>query len=117
MDVPVTDTADPVDALTPDMLRSEVWSELVPILALHPAGSLEQLSAVSPAFDWWLTESPAVTSTVAPLSLVRDALADLIIATRPAVPLRDLLPGLPLTTPAVALRVGARAATTGLTPG
>jgi hypothetical protein len=108
----VTDTADPVDALTPDTLRDELWAELVPFLAAHPAGTLEQLTRVSPASDWWLTESPAVTSTVAPLSHIRDALADLIIVSQPARSLRELLPGLPLNTPTVVLRVGTRASTT-----
>ena len=108
----MTDTADPVDMLSPDMLRGELWAELVPFLAAHPAGTLKQLSTVSPAADWWLSESPAVTSTVAPLSQVRDALADLIIVSRPTTPLRELLPGLPIATPTVVLRVGARASTT-----
>jgi hypothetical protein len=101
-----------VDDLPPDAFRDEVWCELLPWLSQYSAGTVTELSHLSPAADWWLTESPAVTSTVVAMSRIRKAIAQLAVSDMGDVPLGRVVPFLNSATRMESLRLGSRAMTT-----
>lgn len=100
-----------VDSLPPDAFSDALWSELLPWLAQYSAGTLTELSNLSPAADWWLTESPAVSSTVIAMSQIRRAIAQLAVSDMPTVRLGQLVPDLPSRTSVAALRPSSRSMT------
>lgn len=101
-----------VDDLPPDAFRDEVWCELLPWLSQYSAGTVTELTHLSPAADWWLTESPAVSSTVVAISQVRRAIAQLAVSDMGGAPLSHVVPSLKGDTRIEALRLGSRAMTT-----
>lgn len=98
--------------LPPDAYHDTPWTLALPWLGSHPAGSLPELSELAPAPDWWLTESPAVTSMAAPHDEICATLSRVILGNYPEVPFRDLLPTLPARLPLAALPLGSRSRTT-----
>lgn len=101
-----------VDDLPPDAFRDEVWCELLPWLSQYSAGTVTELTLLSPAADWWLTESPAVSSTIVAISQVRRAIAQLAVSDMGDTLLSHVVPGLKSDTRIEALRLGSRAMTT-----
>lgn len=101
-----------VDDLPPDSFRDEIWCELMPWLSQYSAGTVTELTHLSPAADWWLTESPAVSSTVVAISQISRAVAQLAVSDMGGAPLSQVVPGLSGATRIEALRLGSRAMTT-----
>jgi hypothetical protein len=102
----------PSHDLTPDAFRDERWTELLPWLAEYAPGQAPRLLEVCPAPDWWLTDSPAVTSAAAAPADVCRAIAVTFIADRPLATFGDAFPTLPAVVSTGALPLSTRARTT-----
>jgi len=98
--------------LPPDAYHDAPWTLLLPWLAQHAAGSLRDLTELMPAPDWWLTESPAVTTMASNHDELCSALARVIMSSHPETPFGELLPSVPRRLPLTAMPLGSRARTT-----
>lgn len=97
--------------LTPDAYHDRPWADLFPWLGHHAPGSIHELADITPAPDWWLTESPAVTTMSAHHEDLCRVLAEVLITRYPDTVLGVGVPTLPVRLPLTALAVGSRART------
>jgi hypothetical protein len=102
----------PSTDLPPEAYLDAPWVQVLPWLAHYPAGSLRELTDLSPAPDWWLTESPTLTTMVVDHFDLCTALARVLIARHADSPLGQSLPTLPPQLPISALPAGSRVRTT-----
>jgi hypothetical protein len=98
--------------LPPEAYQDAPWVHVLPWLTHYPAGTLRQLTDLSPAPDWWLTESPALTTMVVDHFDLCTALARVLITRHPESPLGQSLPTLPPQLPLSTLPAGSRVRTT-----
>jgi hypothetical protein len=100
------------DDLPPEAYSDAPWTMVLPWLARHSAGSLRDLTDLSPAPDWWLTESPAISSMAISHDGLCRSLARVMVVNNPAAPFFECMPTLPVRLPISALSLGTRARTT-----
>lgn len=103
-------TEEPND-LPPDAYHDAAWPQILPWLARHAPDSTPELAVAAPSPDWWLTESPAVTTMAVDHDDLCRRLARLFITRHPDTTFDDAFPTLPVRLPLAALRTGARART------
>ena len=86
------------DVLPPESYSDRTWSDLFPWLTQYRPGGVTELAEVCPAPDWWLRESPVVTSVTSDFSVARRAIARVAVADLPALRVADFAPMLPSPT-------------------
>lgn len=101
-----------VDELPPDAYSDRAWTDLFPWLAQYLPGGATELSDASPAVDWWLNESPAVTSIATGFAAARRAVARVAISDLPSMRINEFAPHFPRPTAAAAQRPSNRVMTT-----
>ncbi|GIH20684.1 sigma factor-like helix-turn-helix DNA-binding protein [Rugosimonospora africana] len=99
------------DDLPPDAYHDTAWPQILPWLAHHAPDTTPELAVAAPSPDWWLTESPAVTTMAVDHDDLCRRLARLFITRHPDTTFDDAFPTLPVRLPLAALRAGARART------
>jgi len=100
------------DDLPPEAYTDAPWTLVLPWLARHSAGSLRDLTDLAPAADWWLTESPAISSMAIAHDDLCRSLARVMVVNNPAAPFFECMPTLPQRLPVSALVLSTRARTT-----
>jgi hypothetical protein len=103
-------TSEPND-LPPDAYHDVPWPQVLPWLSLHAPESAPELSVVAPSPDWWLTESPAVTTMAVNHEDLCRRLARMFVIRHSDTIFDDGFPTLPVRLPLAALPTGARART------
>ncbi|MEV4277699.1 sigma factor-like helix-turn-helix DNA-binding protein [Actinoplanes xinjiangensis] len=98
--------------LPPEAYNDTPWTLVLPWLARHVAGSLRELTDLTPAPDWWLTESPAISSMAIPHGELCKALARVLVLSNPEAAFEESLPTLPLRLPISTVVLTTRARTT-----
>ncbi|MFV2008764.1 hypothetical protein [Micromonospora sp. LOL_027] len=99
------------DDLQPEAYYDDPWPKLLPWLSGLAPESTPELAVLAPSPDWWLTESPAVTTMAVEHGHLCRRLAEAFINRHLTIPLDEGFPTLPTRLPLVALAAGARART------
>ncbi|GGR73258.1 hypothetical protein GCM10010169_16590 [Micromonospora fulviviridis] len=96
--------------LPPEAYHDAPWTRLLPWLAPYTPATAHELTDLTPSPDWWITESPAVTTMTAEHETLCRHLAQLFILRHPTATFGPSFPTvprrLPLSTLATSSRVG-----------
>jgi hypothetical protein len=97
--------------LPPEAYHDTPWTHVLPWLAQYDTGAAPELSVAAPSPDWWLTESPAVTTMAVDHDEVCRRLAHTFVIRHPEMAFHIGFPTLPTRLPLAALPASASART------
>ncbi|MET8909196.1 sigma factor-like helix-turn-helix DNA-binding protein [Micromonospora sp. NPDC004551] len=106
----MTVTSAALGDLPPEAYHDAPWTRLLPWLAPYTPATARELTDLTPSPDWWLTESPALTTMTAEHEALCRHLARLFVVRHPTAAFGPSFPSvprqLPLSTIATSSRVG-----------
>ncbi|MDQ7903518.1 hypothetical protein RB614_03195 [Phytohabitans sp. ZYX-F-186] len=103
--------ADQMSDLPPDAYHDAPWIQVLPWLSAYDPEAAPELSVAVPSPDWWLTESPAVTTMAVDHDELCRRLARTFIVRHADLDFDAGFPTLPTRLPVAALRADASART------
>ncbi|MGC3859894.1 sigma factor-like helix-turn-helix DNA-binding protein [Micromonospora chersina] len=104
-------TSAPFGDLPPEAYHDALWTRVLPWLAHHTPATARELADLTPSPDWWLTESPAVTTMMAEHEVLCRHLARFFLARHLDATFGESFPTVPGRMPLATLTTGARART------
>ncbi|MFG1895648.1 sigma factor-like helix-turn-helix DNA-binding protein [Micromonospora zamorensis] len=104
-------TSAPFGDLPPEAYHDALWTRVLPWLAHHTPATARELADLTPSPDWWLTESPAVTTMMAEHEVLCRHLARFFLVRHLDAAFGESFPTVPRRMTLATLTTGARART------
>ncbi|MCF0093090.1 sigma factor-like helix-turn-helix DNA-binding protein [Micromonospora sp. MH99] len=104
-------TSAPFGDLPPEAYHDALWNRVLPWLAHHTPATARELADLTPSPDWWLTESPAVTTMMVEHEALCRQLARFFLARHLDAAFGKSFPTVPARMPLATLTMAARART------
>ena len=97
--------------LPPEAYHDAPWARLLPWLAPYTPATAREIADLTPSPDWWITESPAVTTMMVEHETLCRRLAQMFVLHHADATIGSSFPKIPRATPLAGLATNSRVAT------